>query len=286
VNSVFGTAYTRVCNYRFADLRHSGNLSLIVSIDAGGTSGCNSSDIFDKTSSGFEYYSSWAYFSSDSDVQDVNHDGKLELILWGPITWQSDLGMECDWPMIFTWNGEGYAEVSDQYKGYYKAYLKDLDEQIAAVSSRMPVAQSTMIPMQLPVAGGRGVPDGQSTRTLVKVPVAAASSEAEANPDSDLVCERTQVAKTEQFLGISSDTTMSAAIKDSESQDPDRRILAAIVLSFVESPEAKADLKTLANDSDPDVAKTAKDRLSQGTEPGDHYREVDGSSVQWHAPIQ
>ena len=39
---------------------------------------------------------------------------------------------------------------------------------------------------------------------------------------------------------------MSTAIQHSESQNPDRRILAAIVFSFVGSPEAKADLKILA----------------------------------------
>jgi hypothetical protein len=62
----------------------------------------------------------------------------------------------------------------------------------------------------------------------------------------DYVCDRIQAAKTEQFLGIHSDATISAAIKDSESDDPDERTLASVIFSFVRTPEAIADLKTLA----------------------------------------
>src|SRR5271166_2838915 len=45
-----------LCKFHFANLRGNGNLSLIVSIDAGGTGGCSEMAIFDKTSSGFEAY--------------------------------------------------------------------------------------------------------------------------------------------------------------------------------------------------------------------------------------
>ncbi len=80
---------------------------------------------------------------------------------------------------------------------------------------------------------------------------------------------------------------MIAAIKDSESSNPDRRILAAVIFSFLKTPEATADLKKLANDSDPEVANPATDLLlSEGTEPDDYYREIKMEPVQWHAPIQ
>jgi hypothetical protein len=49
-----GNRYGQVCGFRFADLRHSGSLSLIVVIDTGATAGCAGVQIFDKTRSGFE----------------------------------------------------------------------------------------------------------------------------------------------------------------------------------------------------------------------------------------
>ena len=55
---------------------------------------------------------------------------------------------------------------------------------------------------------------------------------------------------------------MIAAIKDSESNNPDRRILADVIFSFLKTPEATAD------------------------QPDDYYREIKMEPVQWHAPIQ
>src|ERR1700684_73254 len=132
-----------LCDFRFADLRRSGNLSLVVSVDGGGTGGCNQTFIFDKTDSGFESYSSWALFSGDEDVQDINHDGKLELILWAPIAGPDEIGEECEWPLVFAWTGIEYSEVSSQYRGYYERYLKSLEKQIAAGSSAAREAQAT-----------------------------------------------------------------------------------------------------------------------------------------------
>src|SRR5579864_7100610 len=54
LNAASGNDVGHVCEFRFADLRRSGNLSLIVSIYGGGTGGCNSTAIFDKTLSGFK----------------------------------------------------------------------------------------------------------------------------------------------------------------------------------------------------------------------------------------
>ena len=84
VNAAFGTDASRVCEFRFANLRNSGNLSLVVSVDAGGTGGCNRASVFDKTASGFEDYAFNAAFSKNDGVQDINGDGKLQLVLWAP----------------------------------------------------------------------------------------------------------------------------------------------------------------------------------------------------------
>ena len=291
-----------LCEFRFADLRRSGNLSLVVSVDGGGTGGCNQTFIFDKTDSGFESYSSWALFSGDEDVQDINHDGKLELILWAPIAWPDEVGEECEWPLVFSWTGSEYSEVSSRYKGYYERYLKSLEKEIAADSSaareaqastagRTPGSQPATIPgFQLSAGDSSSTAPHSATiqQRPIVVPVPAASTVAPAStPDPrDYACDRVQAAKTEQFLGVHSDASMIAAIKDSESNDPDRRLLAAVIFSFMKTPKARADLKTFAKDSDASVAKTAKDRLSDGTYPDDYYREIKMEPVQWHAPIQ
>jgi hypothetical protein len=119
-----------LCNFRFANLRGTANLSLIVSIDGGGTGGCNEMAIFDKTPSGFDAYTSWTGFGENS-VQDISHDGKFELVLdtrIGP----PEPGEVCVWPVVFAWTGNGYSEVSRQYKRYYQEHLKDLQGQLAA----------------------------------------------------------------------------------------------------------------------------------------------------------
>ena len=266
-----------LCDFRFADLRRSGNLSLVVSVDGGGTGGCNQTFIFDKTHSGFESYSSWALFSGAEDVQDINHDGKLELILWAPIAGPDEVGEECEWPLVFAWTGSEYSELSSQYKGYYERYLKSLEKEIAAGSSTASEAQARAAGSQPAAISGfqQSVGDSSSTalnKTLMQqrpivVPVPAAPTLAPATsastPDPrDYACDRVQAAKTEQFLGIHSEASMIAAIKDSESNNPDRRILADVIFSFLKTPEATAD------------------------QPDDYYREIKMEPVQWHAPIQ
>jgi hypothetical protein len=99
-------------------------------------------------------------------------------------------------------------------------------------------------------------------------PGAVASTSA---PDVDYYCLRMTTAKAEAFIGKPSDATMSYAIKASESKDPDQRELAAIMFSYIGTPEATADLKELARDSVPAVADVAKDRLSAEPETFDYY---------------
>jgi hypothetical protein len=278
----------RVCAFRFADLRHSGNLSLVVSIDGGGTSGCNSSSIFDKTATGLELYTSWAVFYGDDDIQDINHDGKLELILWSPVAWPNEIGEECEWPMVYAWNGTGYTEAGSLYRAYYQRYLKSLKAEIAAYSSRVeqaaPAASqkseavSTIEGSVLAPNNSMGVSPEASSPQVTEAPPTP-------NP-ADYACQMVQAAKTEQFLGIDSDTKMmSAVIKDSESDNSGNRMLAAVLFSIMKTPETIADLKTLANDADTEVAKTAKSRLDNYViKPPDHIIEIKKESVWWPTP--
>ncbi|MGB6554198.1 MAG: hypothetical protein WBE78_11945, partial [Candidatus Binataceae bacterium] len=142
-----------VCEFRFADLRGSGNLSLITAVNPGGRQWpkCNELQIFDKTPRGFELYSANRAYGHDlaDSVLDINHDGRHELVLWGALAPVAAgpfnrKGLECDaqWPLIFAWTGNGYSEVGDQYKDYYQSYLKSLDAQLAAYSSESGAASA------------------------------------------------------------------------------------------------------------------------------------------------
>ncbi len=267
----------QVCDFRFADLRHSGNLSLVVVMDYGATAGCSGTQIFDKTASGFESYTTTVdpAGSLREAIQDINHDGHLELVLSGTLADDESQHFECFplWPMIFAWTGSGYTDVSSQYRGFFESYLKSLQKRIAAGSSAAEEAQGKAAG-QTPASQPPGVVDSTpaepNTVSMEQSLIAApgASPAAATAPETDYACLRLEAAKTEAFLGIHSDATMSAAIKASESDAPANRILAAVMFSYIGTKEAKADLKTLANDSNQMVAELAKERLTGEPDPG------------------
>jgi hypothetical protein len=300
-------SWVKVCEFRFADLRNSGKLSLIVTADPGGRQlpECNELDIFDRTPAGFELYHTDAAYGHDlaNSVLDINHDGRHELVLWGDLLTAtgyyqskrvSEVGCDAEWPLIFAWTGNGYSEVGDQYKDYYRKYLKSLETQIAAYSpeSALAAAQTAN-----PAPARRGFelsvgPIGDGPAAVgVPIPPAAPTPEAAPTPDSqarrqaqlDYPCRRIEAAKTEAFLGVNSDSTMSAAIKDSESADANNRVLAAVIFSYLASHEAEADLKTLSHDADSRVAGIAKRAASMGEDPAEFYRRMipGGASFRW-----
>jgi len=274
-----------VCEFRFADLRSSGNLSLIVSV-APGRFGCTELSIFDRTPTGFELYDPTAagvvgHDLADS-VLDINHDGRHELVLWGDLAPFATgfsfgkIGCEAEWPLIFAWTGNGYsAEAGDQYKDYYRNYLKSVEARLAAESSELGAGSALQYDSGASVANPAAV--GRPFR-IAPVPapkVAPIPAWAALNlAHQDFPCTRIEAAKTEAFLGIDSASTMSAAIKDSESDEPNKRILAAVIFSYRGSQEAKADLKTLSNDADSRVAGIAKRAASFGEDPGPGARTI------------
>jgi hypothetical protein len=303
-------SFVKVCEFRFADLRNSGNLSLIVTVNPEGRQWpeCNQLFIFDKTPTGFELYNTDAAYGQDlaNSVLDINHDGRHELVLWGdlltPTGYEnnrrvSEVGCDAEWPLVFTWTGNGYSEASDQYKSYYRNYLKSLDAQLAAYSPQSrPVAVQPPNPPPAVVAFGFQNNSGEGSgagHQGVGVQIAAPAPTPEAAPTPDwqarrraqrnYPCTRIEAAKTEAFLGINSDSTMSAAIKDSESTDPRERILAAAIFSYLGSQEAKKDLDTLSNDADSRVADIAKRAASRGDDPIQSYRTMTpgGASFRW-----
>ncbi len=277
-----------VCEFRFADLRNSGNLSLIITVNPKGRQlpECNELYIFDKTPTGFELYDTDGAYGDDlpNSLLDINHDGRHELVLWGDLTgyinWERapgyGVGCEAKWPLIFAWMGNGYSEVGYQYKDYYRNYLKSLEARLAADSSELePASAQTANPV--PVGGIARIgaqaetstsPGGEGPAAVGRPVLIAPAPTPKAAPipawaalnlaQQDYPCARIEAAKTEAFLGINSASTMSAAIKDSESDEPSRRILAAAIFSYLGSQEAEQDLKTLGDDADSKVAEVAK----------------------------
>jgi len=125
-NSDLGPGFGKLCDFHFADLRHSGQLSLVVSSDAGGLAECNNVDIFDRTRAGIENYhfdkGPGSYFDS---IEDINGDGHRELIIDEVFAVGSQSG-HCTalWPVIYAWTGTGFRDVSSRYKNYYRKQLE------------------------------------------------------------------------------------------------------------------------------------------------------------------
>jgi hypothetical protein len=96
-----------LCEFHFADLRHSGQLSLVVVYDGGGTANCNLVEVFDKSASGIVSYD----FDTTQDLsfrslEDVNGDGRKELILDRAFAGGGSAD-HCiaTWPVVYAWNG-------------------------------------------------------------------------------------------------------------------------------------------------------------------------------------
>jgi hypothetical protein len=294
-------SWVKVCEFRFADLRNSGNLSLIMTVNPEGRQEpeCNEFFIFDRTPKGFESYETDRAYGDDlaNSVLDINHDDSHELVLWGqlaPVATGLERGrlqLTCDakWPLIFAWTGNGYSEVSDQYKDYYRNYLKSLETRLAAYSSESGLAAAQTV-NPAPTRRGFELSDGPSGEGSApfafspQITAPAPTPEAAPTPrPRDYACTRIEAAKTEAFLGVNSPSTMSAAIKDSESADPNKRILAAAIFSYLGTQEAEQDLKTLSNDADSQVAAIAKGAASMGEDPARYYRRMvpGGASFRW-----
>jgi hypothetical protein len=303
--------FVKVCEFRFADLRNSGNLSLITTVNPEGRQWpeCNELFIFDRTPKGFESYETDRAYGQDlvKSVLDINHDGRHELVLWGDLLTAtgytpggrrvSEVGCDAEWPLVFAWTGNGYSEASDQYKDYYRSYLKSLETQIAAYSSESrPATVQTANPAPAVMVfgfqnnSGEGFGAGHQGPG-VGIAAPAPTPEAAPTPDwqawrqarLDFPCKRIEAAKTEAFLGVNSASTVSAAIRDSESDDPNKRILAATIFSYLRTQEARQDLKTLSNDADSRVAGIAKRAPSVGEDPAEFYRTMipGGASFRW-----
>jgi hypothetical protein len=273
-----------LCSSHFADLRHSGNLSLVVSVSDGRF--CSLS-IIDKTGPDFTAYAAeQAHYSLGPEIEDLAGNGNLEMIVDTEFTsWNGGGVMEpcvATWPVIYAWTGSGYTDVSSQYKGYYEQQLASLKKQIAATPSateqarapapnQTPESAPTMVPVH-PPGSLSGFANGIPMREVRAVPAPEASSSPAATgaarphrrPRSANDCTEAEAAKIQRFLGISRNAGMSDAIRWAKSDDPDKREFAADVFRDIGTTAAIEYLRTLSNDWNSMVSDIAKSDLEAG----------------------
>lgn len=126
---------TRICSYRFADMGHNGNLTLLVTRQDGGHGGCGTLYIVDRTPTGFvQHFASgsvWGFGDVRNGVRDIDHDGHLEIIVYHDLTaYEGAMHCLADWPVIYAWDGADYANVSAQprLRPFYRREIKSLEK--------------------------------------------------------------------------------------------------------------------------------------------------------------
>ena len=260
-----------VCHFQFVNLRHSRQLSLVVSYDNGGLADCNMVNIFDKAPAGIENFdfnsSTQVYLDS---IQDINKDGHYEVVVDSDFV--TGIRDECTatWPVIYAWSGTGYADVSGKFKGFYRQRLAELQRQITPPSA--PILAQTETYASHPTDAGGPQVEAQFGRSeqAAPTPVPAAG-----NTD----CLKAEAAKIERFIGPSSDAGMSDAIRWAESDDPRDREFAASILFDIGTPEAIEDLRTLSNDTNQSVAAAGKEFLKGAPNGQTAYPTIQGKLI-------
>ena len=266
-NDQAGVELGKLCSFRFVDLENTGELSLVAVYDGGGTADCDQLGIYDKGPAGVEehyYNGSLATTSIKEAVEDINGDGHFELVA------TLDGGSYCgqNWPSVYAWTGRNYTNVSSQYPRYYRTWLASLVKEIAKLKkerTRLLQATPAPPPSNLSVhtygfwkSGSAPAPPATVYPMQPQQPEAEATvSPAEAYLQLQIDCKQAQAAKIERFLGLK-DAGMTDAIRWANSDDPKERKLAAAVFYDLGTPEALTYERTLAADSDQQVAKWTK----------------------------
>ena len=136
LESDFGEAndQTRICSFRFVDLGHDGNLTLLVSRYDGGRGGCGDVYIVDRTAGGFQQHDLSTTVYGNDNVNDVlsDIDGKTYLAVGN-----YQIGDRCTlgFTKIYAWDGSNYSNQSDQprFKPYYEHEIEMLKKGVADV---------------------------------------------------------------------------------------------------------------------------------------------------------
>jgi hypothetical protein len=281
----------KLCSFRFVDLRHSGELSLVSVYDWGGTLDCNQLTIFDKTSAGMEAYDyRGALASTDVNVvKDINGDGHFELVVFNRLAaLGEDLDWPDEWPSVYAWTGGGYTNVSSQYPRYYRTWLASLKKEIAKLEEeRDRLAQATPIPNGIVIAipwqseSAPAPPPSVYPVQPERPEAPSVSPEVETSSRLDVDYKQAQAAKIERFLG-SKEAGMLDAIRWANSDDSEVRTLATQVFADIGTSEALRYEQTLSHDADPKVAKLASRNVRHWGEHDAYYAPIFGRVTSDH----
>ncbi len=274
-----------LCSFTFVDLRRADTLSMVAAFDSSGRGFCNDIEIVDRTASGLEVAMLPTTERDQGDdvsklVKDIAGDGRHELIVDMEVGFYQG-GAQCGlhWPVIFAWTGTSYADVSGRFKGFYRQRLQELTRRLAPSPTPTPVSERVQTFEGQPSEGS-----GPQLRLRMILPQTAPPSQPEASEQTSDAggpdCVKAEAAKIERFLGISRDAGMADAIKWSESDNQFTREFAANVFADIGTPEALKYLNTLAADSDPSVAVSAKDALQAARRSPTTTYEVDSGPLE------
>jgi hypothetical protein len=285
-------SHETLCSFKFADLRHSGNLSLVVSSTNGRF--CFLS-IIDKTDTGFELYSpEQAHFSEGPQIKDLGRDGNYEVIMGADFTaYQGARHCVATWPVIYAWTGSGYSDVSNEYKYYYRQKLVLLTREAATLSSAA-LSQSTVpngkatsssasiveVPGHLNWGAHKDTPSQASNEASPSEPppvtprlLARFAATSIQKPDPrELDCIEAESGKIERFLGKSDNAGLDDAVRWTQSSNPDEREFGCYVLRDIGTSDAIDHLQTLSNEPDTRIAGIAKRGLLSGQTATDLYK--------------
>ena len=118
---------TRICSFRFVDLGHDGNLTLLVSRYDGGRGGCGDVYIVDRTAGSFQQHDLSTTVYGNDDVNDVlsDIDGKTYLTVGN--YWVGD-NCTAGYTRIYGWDGSNYSNQSDQprFRPFYEHEIEML----------------------------------------------------------------------------------------------------------------------------------------------------------------
>jgi hypothetical protein len=287
-----GPDYPRgICYARFADLEHSGTLSLVVS-EADGRF-CHLF-VVDKSAGNLQEYGfDLAHGADGPEIKDLAGDGNLELVVPADLTgYQRAEHCVAQWPVIYGWTGNGYSDVSRRYKAYYQAQLASLESEIAPEGQDAGAENQSFVQEDAPTANSHHGEVAVDRPVRVESASAALGSDPSGQgsgaqgpsasfhgPAAPLLpppkrtppppeqlgsdCTRAEAAKIQRFLGISRDAGMGNAIRWANSNDPTDREFAAWVLADIGTPKAVRYLRTLSRDANREVAIAGKYALEQ-----------------------
>ncbi len=218
-----GEAYEEATlgDFRVLDLDDDGRADLIATVDYSGRRFFNNLLILhdDGGRLTMQKIRVWNMESLDGAIQDLDGDGRVEILLRQNLTPYLGARPTAAWTAVFSFDGSSWVDQSAAFPQLYDAQiLPGIERELAASA-----------------ANDSGIARGDSQKDLLTI-------------------ERDKVLRV---LGRSPAAGLDWALNLSGSEDPVRRIFALSVLADMGGPTAASALKALGKDRDPEVTSYA-----------------------------